>query len=133
VAVKEHVTRQFTGHREDGSTVYDVTRHGNPARPESVAGFTEQRLASLGPAARTLPAGRVVVALLEAGEDGAAVSAAVALGEGLDTYQRHSVHKTLAKQREAAQDSYPPGARLMGALLAAWAARWGSAEPPRVA
>ncbi len=131
MAVKEDVTRRFTGaHRADGTPVYETTRHGRAARPESVDEWAEQRAAALG-VAGTTPAGRVALALLQA-DGAAAVKAAVASGADLPVTGRWAVLQVLEKWRQVAMGEYQPAAGRVAELRAAWTRKWGT-QAPRVA
>lgn len=127
-AAQELVTRKFTGHREDGTPMYEVTRHGRPRPPESYPEWVEHRLAGLG-SVRTLPACRVYAGLLEAAGD-AEIKAAVAAGGNLNEWTRWDVLTALKAARDKAGD-YPPARPVVEQLVQAWTARWGAREPRR--
>ena len=70
MAIVEHVTRRkYLG--EDGQPRTETTRHGYARRPESLAEFIDQRVASLGIAGR-LATGKMALRLLLADGDGLA-------------------------------------------------------------
>jgi hypothetical protein len=132
MAIEQQVTRRPAGVHPDGSPRWDVTFESRPRPPESVPEWVGQRVAALG-MARTYPAGRVAVQLLEA-DGGAAVRAAVAAGRDLDDHQRWAVLQTLEKCLEVARGGYAPATGLMAERISAWTAKYGCEQPqPRAA
>ncbi len=130
--LQEHVTRRQVGLSPVGKPVMETSRHGHPALPGSVEEWAQQAIARLGYDGRRSPAGRAVVALLEAG-DGAD---ARKVGRDLDGYQRYAVLRTLQAITEPAPPSswcgcaaYRPGIALARRLHTAWKAAWGD-QPP---
>ncbi len=77
--------------------------------------------------ARTLATGRVVEALLKADGD-TEVVAAVAAGRDLNELKRWDVLQTLQWCRDSAAE-YPPSPAVIGRLIEAWTAKWGSNQP----
>ena len=121
----EEVIRTRTGFGDDGQVMYETTLTGRIRRPESVPEWCAQRIAAMGLIARTLPGGRAVIALLEAGEDFNVKAA----GRELDDWQRWGVRTELERLLGRARESYPPAARLLQPMLSAWTRAYGNREP----
>lgn len=123
----EDVTRETAG-VGPGGLEFVTVRHGRLRRPESVAQWREWQVASLCGFARW-PAGRVIIELLSAPEDANVKTA----GRDLDPWSRSAVLRELRRLEAAARETYPPAARVVGALAAAWLRQWGDREqvPPR--
>ena len=124
----EDVVREPAGPGPDGPE-FVMVRTGRMRRPGSVDEWTAQQLGLLAQFS-WLPAGRVVVSLLESGE-GFDVAAA---GKPLDDWQRKGVRDELAGLLASARRSYPAAAVLVTRMLAEWTRRWGDGErvlPPR--
>jgi hypothetical protein len=129
MALVHEKIRRPDGMTANGTPLTEVVITGQWRRPESIEEWAEQRIAGLGAMADTYPAGRAVIALLQAGED-ADVKAA---GQGLDEHGRYAVLRVLQIITDKS-DGYPPGLQLARKLHTAWRARWGDAVPgqPRV-
>jgi hypothetical protein len=98
-----------------------------PQPPQSVAEWTEQRIANLG-GTGTWGAGAVVVQLLQAVDD-KALRAAVAAGGELDEWARWGVTETLVKYREMAVSEFGGAVAHMDRIRSAWTRKWGSERP----
>lgn len=125
MAVAEKIDTLFAGLGPDGQPRQYVVRTGEyPAR--IVDDWIELRLSAIQEFRRTASY-RVVEALLRA-DGAAAVRAAVALGNGMDEWQRWGVAKVLDRHRDAARD-FPAAVVLAERNYRAWTARWGTAQP----
>ena len=121
----EDVVREPTGPGPDGPE-FVMVRTGRMRRPGSVDEWTAQQLGRLAQFS-WLPAGRVVVSLLESGE-GFDVAAA---GKPLDDWQRKGVRDELAGLLASARRSYPAAAARAHRHPTAASTRRASASPAR--
>jgi hypothetical protein len=125
VRVSEDVTRAPAGVDASGNVTFEQVWTGRPRRPASVAEWAAQRVAALGGTARAFPAGKAVIALLEAGED----AAVRPVGKPLDEWQRYGVLTELQRLLKAARESYPPAGPMVEALRGRWVRAFGDREP----
>lgn len=121
----EEVTRTRAGFDDDGVPLWETTMTGRTRKPASVPEWCAQRIAAMGLTGRSLPGGRAVTALLEAGESFDVKRA----GRELDDWQRWGVRTELERLLGRARETYPPAGPMVQQMLRAWTRAYGDREP----